>query len=83
MTTIAWMPIQIDPEVCSGCNICVEVCPNDVLEPNPEKGKPPIVEYPDECGCHIFACIMDCPLLGKGAIALYAPYHLRNRIKRG
>jgi len=41
--------IVIDPELCTGCNECVEVCRTDVLVPSPEKGKPPIVLYPDEC----------------------------------
>jgi len=40
--------IIIDPELCNGCNSCVEVCRTDVLVPNPEKGKPPIVLYPDK-----------------------------------
>ena len=52
--------IHIDPELCTGCNSCVEVCRMDVLAPNPQKGQPPLVLYPDECwfcGC----CITHCP----------------------
>jgi len=33
----------INIELCNGCNTCVDVCRADVLVPNPEKGKPPIV----------------------------------------
>ena len=42
-------PVIIDEEICDGCNVCVEVCLLDVFERNPEKGKPPILRYPDEC----------------------------------
>jgi len=64
-----------DSGVCKGCNRCVEVCPADVFMPNPKKGKPPLVVYPDECdycGC----CVKDCPLRDKGAIEVNRPlYH--------
>lgn len=42
-------PVKFNPEICNGCNTCVNVCRRDVLMPNPVKGKPPIVLYPDEC----------------------------------
>ena len=53
------VPVQFDPGICSGCNVCVEVCRTDVLMPNPEKGKPPIVLYPDECW-YCGNCVEDC-----------------------
>jgi len=28
---------------CKGCNLCLEICPEDVYVPNSEKGKPPII----------------------------------------
>jgi NAD-dependent dihydropyrimidine dehydrogenase PreA subunit len=62
--------IEIDPEICNGCNQCIEVCRTDVLVPNPKKGKPPIVLYPDECwfgGC----CVAACPR--PGAIKMLHP----------
>jgi NAD-dependent dihydropyrimidine dehydrogenase PreA subunit len=62
--------VDFDPDICIGCNRCVEVCRNDVLMPNPEKGKPPIVLYTDECrycGC----CVEEC--LNAGAITLIHP----------
>jgi len=56
-------PVIFDPDICDGCNTCVEVCQIDVFMPNPEKGKPPIMLHPDECwygGC----CVNDCPRPG-------------------
>ncbi|MGB7605751.1 MAG: ferredoxin family protein [Lutisporaceae bacterium] len=63
-------PIVYNKEKCIGCNRCVEICQVDILIPNPERGKPPIVLYPGECwycGC----CVMECPL--EGAITLRHP----------
>jgi len=57
------MPVLFNPEICNGCNNCVEVCPIDVYMPHPEKGKPPIILHPEECwycGC----CATDCPRPG-------------------
>ncbi|MBW1720980.1 MAG: ferredoxin family protein [Deltaproteobacteria bacterium] len=74
-------PVIIDPEVCTGCNLCVEICPSDVYIPNPQKGKPPIILYPEECwycGC----CLMECPLHDKGANKLNWPLMQRMRWKR-
>jgi len=56
-------PLIIDPELCTGCNQCVEVCQVDLMLPNQQKGSPPIVRYPDECwyeGC----CVDVCPVSG-------------------
>ena len=60
---------KFDPEKCNGCNACVEVCPTDVMMPNPEKKKPPIVLYPEECW-FCAACIEGCP---EGAISMSHP----------
>lgn len=60
-------PILFNPDLCTGCNRCVEICQVDLFIPNPESGKSPIVLYPDECwycGC----CVMECPK--EGAIKL-------------
>ena len=56
-------PLTFDPDICNGCNQCIEVCQVDILLPNPEPGKPPIVLYPGECwygGC----CVAICPKPG-------------------
>jgi len=42
-------PVIFNPEVCNGCNRCVEVCPIDVYIPNHERGKPPFILHADEC----------------------------------
>jgi NAD-dependent dihydropyrimidine dehydrogenase PreA subunit len=57
------VPIQFDAGSCSGCNLCVEVCPTNVLMPNPEKKNPPIVLYSDECW-YCGSCVEDCPRAG-------------------
>lgn len=73
--------IYFNENVCDGCNICVEVCMCDVFVPNPEKGKPPFVMYPEECwfgGC----CISHCPRGDKGAIKIITPFQMRGSFKR-
>jgi len=72
-------PVIFNPEICKGCNVCVEICQMDVFIPNPEKGKPPIILHPDECwydGC----CVAGCPK--PGAIKLNHPLMQRVRWKR-
>ena len=52
-------PAVIDEEKCVGCNECAARCRTQTIMPNPEKGKPPIVIFPDECwfcGCCVEAC---------------------------
>jgi formate hydrogenlyase subunit 6/NADH:ubiquinone oxidoreductase subunit I len=60
---------RFDAILCNGCNSCVEVCPTDVMMPNPEKEKPPIVLYPEECW-FCGACIEEC---GTGALSMSHP----------
>jgi NAD-dependent dihydropyrimidine dehydrogenase PreA subunit len=51
----------------------------DVMVPDPEEGKPPIVLYPDECwfcGC----CVAHCPV--EGAIVMEHPLNQRVGWKR-
>ena len=72
-------PVIFDTDICNGCNRCVEICLMDVLIPNPDKGEPPIILFPDECwydGC----CVADCP--SPGAIKLNHPLMQRVRWKR-
>jgi NAD-dependent dihydropyrimidine dehydrogenase PreA subunit len=70
--------VIFNPEICTGCNQCVEVCQVDVYIPNPVKGEPPIILHPDECwycGC----CVIDCPC--PGAISLNWPLQQRGSWK--
>ena len=63
-------PLRFDESICVGCNLCVSVCQVDIMIPNPESGKPPIVLYPGEC-YYCGSCVMACP--NKGAIKLQHP----------
>ena len=62
--------VEFNPDICHGCNLCVEVCPTDVMMPNPEKKKPPIVLYAEECW-YCGGCVEECPL--PGAIRMVFP----------
>jgi NAD-dependent dihydropyrimidine dehydrogenase PreA subunit len=71
--------VVIDPELCNGCNACIDACRTDVLIPNPENDQPPIVLYPEECwfgGC----CVANCPI--PGAIKMIFPLNQRVVWKR-
>jgi Na+-translocating ferredoxin:NAD+ oxidoreductase RNF subunit RnfB len=74
-------PVIFDESVCIGCNRCVEACMSDIFIPNPQKGEPPIILYPDEC-YYGGACVMECPLRDEGAIRLNWPLMQRVRWKR-
>ncbi|MBP6940790.1 MAG: ferredoxin family protein [Syntrophorhabdaceae bacterium] len=72
------MPVVIDETKCTGCNKCVTICTTDVLVANPEKGKPPIIMYPEECwyaGC----CVGECPV--PGALTMRHPLMMRVHYK--
>ncbi len=71
--------VVIDPELCTGCNKCVDVCRSDVLVPNPVQGQPPIVLYPDECWFG-GSCVQLCPV--PGAIRMEHPLNQRVGWKR-
>ena len=65
--------IEIEEELCIGCNSCANICRIQTILPNPEKGRTPIVAYPDECwycGC----CVEACPT---GALAMRLPINQR------
>jgi Na+-translocating ferredoxin:NAD+ oxidoreductase RNF subunit RnfB len=79
--------MEFDPKVCDGCHptfpepLCVKACRMDILLPNPEKTKPPIVIYPDEC-CECGCCVHACPKALEGAIKMNWPIHKQPRWKR-
>lgn len=58
-----FFPVMFDPELCNGCNRCVEACQSDCFAPNPEKGRPPLVLFPHECW-HCGTCVQVCPRRG-------------------
>jgi NAD-dependent dihydropyrimidine dehydrogenase PreA subunit len=71
---MSYRHIYFDKNICNGCNVCVDVCPCDVFAPNPQKGEPPILAYPDEC----YFCGSCVTLCGrKGAIEIQTPFPLR------
>jgi NAD-dependent dihydropyrimidine dehydrogenase PreA subunit len=61
--------LEFDKEICIGCNKCVNVCPCDVMIPNPEKGGEPIVLYGEECW-FCGGCVEECP---QKALTLITP----------
>ncbi len=67
-------PITIVPELCTGCNLCLHVCPVDLFLPNHDKGGPPHVLYPGECW-YEGSCVDVCP--EPGAIRLNRPPAMR------
>ena len=49
--------LKLEPEKCSGCGVCLEVCPHDVF--NLAKG---LVEIKDKDACmECGACALNCP----------------------
>ena len=40
-------PICFDPDVCIGCNRCVQPCQCDILLPSGQKGNPPLSCIPE------------------------------------
>lgn len=64
------MPIVIYDEPCNRCNVCADMCPGDIIVPDPKKISAPEVRYEDECW-HCGACINFCPR--PAAIALLLP----------
>lgn len=73
LETIVGPAVVIDPEQCKGCSLCVDVCPQDVLEMSNalnHLGFHP-AEYEGEgcTGCGV--CFYACP--EPGAITVYKP----------
>ena len=52
-----WPVPQIDPTLCDGCNLCVQVCPNHVLA---LRDKVAEVAHPERCD-YSGRCEQVCP----------------------
>ena len=50
---------KIDPDLCTGCGICVNSCSVDVIRMNEDSQKA-IIQYPQDCMLCEF-CVLDCP----------------------
>ena len=70
--------VAIDSEICVGCNACANICRMQTIVPHPEKGKPPVVAYPDECW--FCACCVD--VCRTGALQMRLPINQRIFFKR-
>ena len=49
---------SIDMEKCTGCELCLIVCPTDVFRP---EGDVVRIAYPEDCQT-CFSCELDCPV---------------------
>lgn len=55
------MPIRkLESELCTGCKICVDACPEDVLRFN-EGDRKAYIAYPEDC-CACWVCEWFCPV---------------------
>ena len=63
------MPPIVDPDKCSGCGLCAQICPTQVFRFDPRKEKMPRALFAEECW-HCSCCVVDCP---KDAIRLRIP----------
>jgi NAD-dependent dihydropyrimidine dehydrogenase PreA subunit len=50
---------ELDASRCTGCGICVDICPLDVFRMD-KKGGRAIIKYPDDC-MTCFECELNCP----------------------
>ena len=70
--------VSIDREKCVACNACANICRTQTIMPNPKRGEPPLVVYPDECW-YCACCVEACP---RGALVMHLPINQRIFFKR-
>jgi len=51
---------KIDEDLCTGCEICIDDCPMDVIRLDKKKGKA-YIAYFEDCGV-CFQCMTHCPV---------------------
>ena len=51
---------KIGLDLCSGCGLCVDICPMDVLRMD-EAMQKPVIRYPEDC-MTCFSCEDICPV---------------------
>jgi len=54
------LPPVINKEKCTGCGVCAEICPMDVIH-IVEGEDIPCILYSEECW-HCNSCVLDCPV---------------------
>ena len=64
--------MKIDTKLCSGCGLCVEYCPMDVLRMDPETRKA-FIKYIRDCQSCLL-CEIECPV---GAIKVMPVFERR------
>jgi len=66
------MPPIINPKICNGCGLCVDLCPMDVLRINGKENVAQVI-YPFECS-HCGTCKFECESNSASAISMEFPF---------
>ena len=68
---------NLDQDICTGCGICVAICPQDVLRMD-ETSKKAVITYPQDCvacwGCEFFCPVNCIEVLEPRAMEVPSPY---------
>ncbi|MHB8620693.1 MAG: 4Fe-4S dicluster domain-containing protein [Chloroflexota bacterium] len=75
-----WNEVDIDERVCTGCGICVENCPVDVLRLDTNLTLA-YVAYLEDCQA-CFICVLDCPYDGAINVIVHVSDDVRQHLSR-